>query len=71
MCDQCNDDFDAVVESLHERHDDANDRLDALKGLYTRLRDAIAQAREDADQDEADPETEDDELFDEDEEEDE
>jgi len=72
VCDQCSDELDALLESLHERHE-VGERLDVLRELHTSLREAIVQAREDISDDEvaSGPEDDDAELFDDDEEEDE
>jgi hypothetical protein len=63
MCDQCNDELDALLESLHDHHDTVDERLDALVELHVRLREALTQAREDANllyegEDEEDEDTE-------------
>ncbi len=47
MCETCDDDLETVIADVYERHETA-DRLDVLKELRVRLNEAIAQAREDA-----------------------
>lgn len=48
MCELCEDELDAVLDGIHERHDEVGERLDVLKGLRVRLNEAFAQLREDA-----------------------
>lgn len=48
MCELCEDELDAVLDAIHERHDDVGERLDVLKGLRVCLNEAFAQLREDA-----------------------
>ena len=73
MCELCDDDLDALLEAVHERHD-AEDRPHALKALRAAVNAAVTRAREDVNdaEDAGDPDDhlfEDEDVLDEDEDE--